>query len=193
MTEPTRTKDETPRGKEVRNTLFHLLLLVVVCFMVWQFAVMLKGPADAKPKLSRLDSAASIGHDTPAQPIDSALFRAAPSSATGMQRLKNKDPLDIAPPEGARRHWGFRRRIADTFEDSAGYSFTGGLSVAVEHYKASFKKKGFSLLGEQDADVNVKRLVFKRDSAGATVSLRKKAAEGKIIGISVLITHPAED
>ncbi len=193
MTEPTMTNGDNSRGREVRNTLVHLLLLAAVCFLVWQLAVMLKGRADTASRLERLDSAAGDGREPETQPMDTAMLRTSPSSAVGLQQLKDKDPLDIAPPEGAKRNWAYRRHIADRFEDLARYSFTGEQSAAAEHYKAAFREKGFTLLSELDADANAKRLVFKRDSSDAIVSLRKKAADGKIIGISVLVMHPAAE
>ncbi len=192
MTEPASTNGDNSRGKEVRKTLVHLLLLVAVGFLVWQLAVLLKGSDDAKPHLGRLDPAMGDGGEPQSQPVNPAVLRDVPGSAAGLEMLKS-DPLGIAPPKGAKRTWASRRRVADRFEDFAQYSFTGEPSVVVEHYKTAFRENGFDLLSETGSDADMKRLVFKRELTDATVSLRKKAAEGKIIGISVLVTHPAAD
>jgi len=132
--EPTQAAagDRPPRRPVLAGILW-LCLLAAGVFAAWQAHQAWFAPVRGPVQVPRLDS--SLPASGPAWgSLDLRRLLEGPMSAVGVEKMTG-DPLDLAPPPGARQVSAFQWVAADTIHQQAEYRFEGTLEEAAEHYR----------------------------------------------------------
>jgi len=111
-----------------------------------------------------------------------------PLAAGGLKRLQG-DPAGIRPPDGARRRAVFGRQDGTIV---GWYEFPGDSAAADDHYTALLQARGFNLI-DRSRGASRRRLLFNRDRTAATVLLRRRRENDKIVEIFLTVLEPQKE
>lgn len=114
---------------------------------------------------------------------------ASPLAAVGLVTL-DADPGQVPPPAGARRVYGFQRRLTDQLEQLGRYELYGSQDDAAGHYLRVLKARGYRPLKDATDATGRRMLVFMKDRGYATIALRRSTRQGKMLTIVVTIVEP---
>jgi len=183
--------DRARRGREVRRAVLVLGGIVGTVFLAWLAGEAVRAYLHA---VHKRPAAAAIGAGPttlPAKPPQSlAELIAAPLAGTGLVP-SDGDPAGLAPPPGAKRLYGFVRRLTDQAEQQARYEVAAGRDEIVAHYDKAMAARGLRKLKDA-TDPTGRRMAIYRGSDGyATVALRTDRQEAKMVIVVVTVVTPA--
>jgi len=108
---------------------------------------------------------------------------------SGLKPLSG-DPGGIAPPDNAERISAFQGERFGLLQQQAEYRYAGTLEDAVEIYRQLLRRKGFRLLRET-TDTESATLLFSREMETASLRLRKRGGEYKIVNVTLVVSRLA--
>ncbi len=175
---------------KARRKAGHLILLVLLgsaIFAAWQVHIAV---FDKKRDARRVPptGARLTWPDQGARSLDE--LRTSPLAAEGIEPLDG-DPGGIRPPAGAIGR-GAERFVRDGYlTERASYDVPGSVDEVLAYYGEALAQNGLSVVYVRDVPAGGKMASFSGADGMATVTLRRRRGDDRIVRIIIMVEQPA--